>query len=162
MSDWAEVKRGAKRIAAKPRAKHDTRVKDPENIRPLTDRLPRPGKKVAEAKPKTKKGSEISAQQMAELKSGTARIHARLDLHGLTQREAYAELARFMDKQIARGARLLLIITGKGREMQGVLRAALPGWLMAGPWAKYILTIHPAHLRHGGDGATYVLLRKRA
>jgi DNA-nicking Smr family endonuclease len=65
-----------------------------------------------------------------------------------------------MQKQTTRGARLLLIITGKGKDLQGVLRNSLPGWLMAGEFKHQILTIHPAHIRHGGDGATYVLLRR--
>jgi len=161
MPDWQEIKTKAERVTAKLRAVRPANImSDQENFRPLTDRLPRPGKVGLTATPRPKKGHEISGEQMAGLKNGTVKIDAKLDLHGLTQKEAHRELDYFMNKQTARGARLLLIITGKGKDLQGVLRTSLPGWLMASEWAKQILTIHPAHLRHGGDGATYVLLRK--
>ena len=42
----------------------------------------------------------------------------------------------------------------------GVLRRNVPAWLTASPVAGRILTIVPAHLRHGGDGAFYVILRR--
>ena len=128
---------------------------------PLTDRLPRPDKVDLVAALCAKQGNEISGAQMAALKNGTVKIDARMDLHGMTQHLAHGELNHFMKKQILRRSRLLLIISGKGKNLEGVLRAALPGWLMAGEFKTHILTIHPAHIRHGGDGATYVLLRKQ-
>ncbi len=95
-----------------------------------------------------------------KIRDGTLKLEARLDLHGLTQAEAHQELHYFMSKAVATGKRRLLVITGKGRDGGGVLRAALPRWLMAGPFKKHILTLHPAAARHGGDGATYVLLKR--
>lgn len=163
MSEWDGVKKTARKIAVKPRAVTLTakRRDDGENIRTLTDRLPRPGEVGIKTKPKIKQGREISGTQMAALKSGTMKIDARIDLHGMTQRQAHDELNRFMKKQVTRGVRLLLVITGKGKNNEGVLRLALPGWLMDGEWKRYVLTIHPAHQKHGGDGATYVLLRRQ-
>jgi DNA-nicking Smr family endonuclease len=57
----------------------------------------------------------------------------------------------------------LLVITGKGSagEGAGVLRRNAPAWLMASPRSGRILTTEPAHPRHGGDGAFYVLLRRK-
>ena len=98
---------------------------------------------------------------MTALKTGTMKIDARLDLHGMRQFDAHRELNHFLGKQTARGARLLLIITGKGKDLQGILRTSLPAWLMEGEFKSHILTIHPAHHKHGGDGATYVFLRKQ-
>ena len=162
MSDWSEIKDRAKRITKKLRAVRPANNERPNDdmLRPFRDRIPRPTKVDLVTKPKAKKGREISGAQMAALKAGTLRIDARLDLHGMTQFDAFRELNHFMQKQTARGSRLLLIITGKGKDLQGILRAHLPGWLMEGEFKNQILTLHPAHLRHGGDGATYVLLRK--
>ena len=160
MSDWERLKKTARKLpvkkrARKPLAEHDM----PE--RELTDRIPRSRQAKNAAPPKIKKGNEISGHQMAALKAGTIKIDAKLDLHGLNQRQAHEMLDRFLKKQIARAARLLLVITGKGKNNEGVLRAALPGWVMAGEFRPHILTIHPAHQKHGGDGATYVLLRRQ-
>jgi DNA-nicking Smr family endonuclease len=162
MADWSDIKKRAKRITKKIRAVRPANNERPNDdmIRPASDRIPRPTKVDIVAKPKPKQGREISGAQMDELKKGTMRIDARLDLHGMTQFDAFRELNHFMQKQTRRGARLLLIITGKGKNLDGILRANLPGWLMEGEFQNQILTIHPAHLRHGGDGATYVLLRR--
>jgi len=161
MADWQEIKQKAERITARLRAMRPANIlSDQENFNPLMDRIPRPGRVDLVGQPREKMGHEISGAQMEALKGGTMRIDARLDLHGMTQHQAYGELGRFMQRQVTRGARLLLIITGKGKDLQGVLRTSLPGWLMSGEFKPHILTIHPAHLRHGGDGATYVLLRK--
>ena len=51
--------------------------------------------------------------------------------------------------------------TGKGAIGEGILRRNVPGWLAASPLGGRILTIQPAHSRHGGDGAFYVLLRRK-
>jgi DNA-nicking Smr family endonuclease len=161
MADWVEVKKSVKKIVAKPRALAGiNKAEHDANFRALSDRIPRENA-APPAKPKIKKGHEISGSQMAALKAGDIRIDAKLDLHGLTQREAHAQLSYFMKKQIARGVRLLLVITGKGKNNEGVLRMTLPGWLMSSEFKHDVLTIHPAHIKHGGDGATYVLLRRQ-
>jgi DNA-nicking Smr family endonuclease len=95
------------------------------------------------------------------LRQGEIKIDARLDLHGLFQDRAYHELQNFVARQIRSGSRCLLIITGKGRGGEGVLRANLEGWLKASPFAPEILALRPASLRHGGAGAFYLLLRRR-
>jgi DNA-nicking Smr family endonuclease len=94
----------------------------------------------------------------------------RLDLHGMTQDHAFSALSRFLQHQRARGARLVLIITGKGRadygtapvlsEERGILRRLLPLWLQRPEFAGLIAGISQAHPRHGGDGAFYVHLRR--
>jgi DNA-nicking Smr family endonuclease len=96
-----------------------------------------------------------------QLRDGHIIIDARLDLHGMTQAVAHNALAHFITAQHKTGSRKLLIITGKGRGNQGVLRANLPQWLASFKEAPDILTLRPAALKHGGDGAFYVLLKKR-
>ena len=94
------------------------------------------------------------------LRQGEIALQARIDLHGMTQVEAHETLARFLASAVKAGKRNLLIITGKGRGNAGVLKTNLPHWLHALPEAAHVLAIRPAALKHGGDGAFYVLLKK--
>jgi len=105
----------------------------------------------------------IDGATMTRLKRGKVIVDARIDLHGMDQRSAFATLLGFVDTSSRAGRRALLVITGKGSVTQGggVLRRNVPAWLMASPLAGRILAIEPAHLRHGGEGAFYVLLRRK-
>lgn len=94
---------------------------------------------------------------------GRELIDARFDLHGLTQVEAHAALARFLHAAGARGARLVLIITGKGGRGggSGVLRRQVPLWLALPEFRDLVIGFEDAHVAHGGEGALYVRLRRR-
>lgn len=91
-----------------------------------------------------------------------------LDLHGHSLDAAHARLDAGLMQAVAMGARLLLVITGKPRpvaaadrgERRGAIRAKLIDWLAAGPHASRIAAVRPAHQRHGGSGALYVILRR--
>jgi DNA-nicking Smr family endonuclease len=97
-------------------------------------------------------------------------IEARLDLHGFRQREAYTALRSFLFSCSARGLRHVLIITGKGTaaerqrdffgEERGVLRRLVPQWLSEPELRSLVVSYTASHLRHGGDGALYIRLRK--
>lgn len=88
-------------------------------------------------------------------------IEARLDLHGLTKVEAYAQVTRFITRQHRAGHRHVIIITGKGRgNAVGVLRANLPDWLNEPPLRALISTVTHARPEKGGDGVTHVLLKR--
>ena len=43
----------------------------------------------------------------------------------------------------------------------GVLRRNLPRWLTESPVRQIVLRLEPARSQHGGDGAFYVLLRRK-
>src|SRR3569833_1639746 len=95
---------------------------------------------------------------------GREQIDARIDLHGLTQSEAHAALSRFVHAASARGARLVLIITGKGGRgdgERGVLRRHVPQWLALPDFRELVVGFEDAHVAHGGEGALYVRLRRR-
>ncbi len=99
------------------------------------------------------------------MKRGVARgkepIDARLDLHGLTQSEAHAALLRFLRNAHARDARLVLVITGKGRGGEpGVLRRQVPHWLGLPEFRALVVGFEDAHIAHGGEGALYVRVRR--
>ena len=108
-------------------------------------------------------------------------IDARLDLHGMRQREAYPALKGFLRASQARGHRLVLVITGKGgaretaretyeawettpfyESQRGILRRLVPEWLAKPEFRDVVAGVSPAHQRHGGEGALYVRLRKIA
>lgn len=92
-----------------------------------------------------------------------------LDLHGHTLDAAYNRLNRGLEQAIASGARLLLVVTGRPRpadaadrgERRGAIRAKLLDWLAAGPFADRVAAVRPAHPKHGGQGAIYIVLRRK-
>lgn len=94
---------------------------------------------------------------------------ARIDLHGMTLAVAQPVLERFVTSSRVAGRRLVLVITGKGRKggpdapllvRPGALRHYVPIWLHRPPLAGMVQQVTVAHLRHGGEGAYYVYLRK--
>jgi DNA-nicking Smr family endonuclease len=99
------------------------------------------------------------------LARGRAQIDARIDLHGRTQAEAHDALVRFLRVRRAEGARIVLVITGKGMrglsdEERGVLRRQVPLWLRSPQLRETVLGFAPAGPAHGGEGAFYVRLRR--
>jgi DNA-nicking Smr family endonuclease len=93
---------------------------------------------------------------------GSMEIDATIDLHGLTQPVAHAALARFVVGSADMGRRCVLVITGKGnRDGTGVLRAEVPRWLNEPGLRGQILAFTYAQPKHGGEGALYVLLKRR-
>ncbi|WBU52888.1 Smr/MutS family protein [Paracoccus sp. SCSIO 75233] len=104
-----------------------------------------------------------------QMTRGKLRPEAKLDLHGMTLAEAGPELARFILSCHARGFRLVLVITGKGSRAAdpgplptrpGALRHQVPHWLHSPPLSQVVQQVSSAHLRHGGEGAYYVYLRR--
>ena len=95
---------------------------------------------------------------------GKDMIDGRLDLHGLTQAEAHATLLRFLLAASSRGARLVLVITGKGarasEDTRGVLKRQVPQWLGLPEFRALVVGFEDAHVAHGGEGALYVRVRR--
>lgn len=105
----------------------------------------------------------LTRRMRGRVARGKEAIDARLDLHGLTQSEAHAALIDFVRSASARGARLVLIITGKGRRNDGeggVLRRQVPQWLRLPECRAFVIGFEDAHVAHGGEGALYVRLRR--
>ena len=89
----------------------------------------------------------------------TNRYQAILDLHGMTRDEAHKALETFLCTQKIKGAKCVLVITGKGHgkgEGLGILKRKVPLWIESSKIAKYSL---PAAPKDGGDGALYVYLK---
>lgn len=107
---------------------------------------------------------ELDGHTRVRLERGEYPIEGRLDLHGLSLQQAYEALASWLPGEWAQGKRCVLVITGKGRSPDGgpgALRSELPRWLETPPFRDFIRAYTPAAPRHGGDGALYVLLRRK-
>lgn len=97
-----------------------------------------------------------------KLAKGRLPIEARVDLHGMTQDEAYSLLFSFLHRAHASGLRYVLVITGKGSSSggDGVLRRSVPGWLATPAFRMFVSSHEHAARHHGGSGALYLRLRK--
>lgn len=111
----------------------------------------------------------MDAKAFKHMTRGRHDPESRIDLHGLTLAEAHPELIRFVLNAQSAGARLVLVITGKGKPRDddgpiprrtGALRHQVPEWLRQPPLAHAVLQVAQAHRRHGGEGALYVYLRR--
>jgi DNA-nicking Smr family endonuclease len=101
-----------------------------------------------------------------KLARGRAAPDAAIDLHGMRRQEAFATLREFLASAQIEGARLVLVVTGKGRvasegDAAGVLRKSVPNWLRGAEYRSIVLGFEEASRPHGGAGALYVRLRRR-
>jgi DNA-nicking Smr family endonuclease len=113
------------------------------------------------APPLEPKMATLTRRMKQRVAKGKHAIDARLDLHGFTQHEAHSVLLRFLRNAHARDARLVLVITGKGRGGEiGVLRRQVPQWLGLPEFRALVVGFEDAAISHGGEGALYVRVRR--
>jgi DNA-nicking Smr family endonuclease len=99
------------------------------------------------------------------LRRGTVVPDRSIDLHGHTLSSAHHLLDQSLERAVAEGVRVLLIVTGKpprdpAPHRRGLIRASIGDWLAASRHAGRIAAVRNAHPRHGGTGALYVILRR--
>jgi DNA-nicking Smr family endonuclease len=169
---WARVARSARPLRKGPVVPHAVAPK------------PRPKPAAKEALPSTKpapkavpkaapvpRGEALDRQTARKLERGHVPVEARLDLHGMRQRDAHAALRKFLKWAQSKDYRHVLVITGKGAapdtrrsfyedDVRGVLRSAVPHWLAQPDLAHVVVSFSEAPRRLGGEGALYVRLRK--
>ncbi|WP_264211773.1 Smr/MutS family protein [Leisingera thetidis] len=113
---------------------------------------------------------QMDKKSFRRMKGGKLRPEGKLDLHGMRIDTAHPALTRFILSAQAAGKRLVLVVTGKGKERdepgpmpvpRGVLRHKVPQWLSLPPLSQAVMQVTPAHFSHGGEGAYYVYLRRR-
>jgi DNA-nicking Smr family endonuclease len=168
---WARVARGARPLkkgaSARPVVPAKPRAKPGPKSQAVT-LAPKPRPKPAPAA----RNEALDRQTARRLERGRVAVEARLDLHGMRQREAHAALRKFLKWAVAKDYRHVLVITGKGaepdawasfykEEARGVLRASVPRWLAAPDLAHIVLSYSEAPRRLGGEGALYVRLRRK-
>jgi DNA-nicking Smr family endonuclease len=130
-------------------------------VTPEPPPLPEPPAPRQTEKPPTPVREVLDPRIEKNISLGEVMIEARLDLHGKTESDAHEALSTFIESQRKRGRRMLLVITGKGRDGLSVLRTNLPRWCDVPPLDQHILAVRTAAQHHGGEGAYYILLRKK-
>jgi len=158
ISLWAEVARSIQRRpgAAAPLEPPSAPPRAPPASAPAKPAPPAP-------RPGPPPLAPIERKLKRDLARGRGGIDARLDLHGLTQAEAHEALRGFLVGAQARGERLVIVVTGKGKAFSdepGVLRRLTPMWLRAPELRAIVLGFEEAARHHGGAGALYVRLRR--
>lgn len=129
------------------------------------------GEQVARAKPvaRTPPLAPLGHRLKQRVARGREPIDARIDLHGMTQNEAHASLFDFLQRARAGGAKIVLVVTGKGAGRgerdaaaeRGVLKRQVPNWLALPRFRSLVVGFEDAHSSHGGQGALYVRLRRQ-
>lgn len=125
----------------------------------------RPAVRKLEPPPRPKPGTTLDGSWDRKLKGGTIEPGRILDLHGHNLDSAWRAIDQALERSIARGDRVLLLITGHERGGEppverGRIRAAVHDWLAASRHAAHIAAVRNAHRRHGGGGSLYLILRR--
>ncbi|KQZ96087.1 DNA mismatch repair protein MutS [Mesorhizobium sp. Root157] len=124
---------------------------------------PSPAPSAVQAKPKPLAAPHrLDEPTLDKLSKGRLPIEGRVDLHGMTQEQAYSLLYSFLHRAHAGGVRYVLVITGKGSSSggDGVLRRSVPAWLSTPAFRLFVSSHDHAARHHGGSGALYVRLRR--
>jgi len=121
------------------------------------------------AAPAKATGGGLDGQWDKRLKAGAVQPDFTLDLHGHSLDQAYDRLMSGLDQARAMDARVVLLIAGRSRPVdpadrasrRGAIRAKILDWLAASPHESQIAAIRRAHIRHGGEGALYLVFKRR-
>jgi len=156
---WRESNKFTRDVA--PQAAPEDAVETMEEVLPAIEpaRIKPAVKPTAtkEAKPPLK---ALHGREATRLLKSAPPIDATLDLHGLSKTEAHVRVQQFIGASHGAGARHLLIITGKGRDGEGVLRGNLPHWLNDAATRPKIAAFAHARPEKGGAGVLHVLLKR--
>jgi DNA-nicking Smr family endonuclease len=181
---WSQATRTLDPVKAKPRVAPSSaeppagvreRPARAEKSKPPATPKPPPAREPAGSKIQAAPFADFDRRKVRQIGSGKIAIDARIDLHGLRQRDARTELRAFLLDAHGRGLKTVLVITGKGGAQEpdrlgdllgevqrGVLRRNVPRWLEEPDLKAVVLSYTSAGVRHGGEGALYVQLRKSA
>jgi DNA-nicking Smr family endonuclease len=110
-------------------------------------------------------GTTLDGSWDRRLRDGSVEPDRILDLHGMNLESAWRAIDFGLDRAIADGDRVVLLITGHHRPgeppvQRGKIRAAVHDWLAASRHAARIAAVRGAHRRHGGGGSLYLILRR--
>lgn len=150
----------------------------PANSKPA-DPVRKAARAIARQAIQSQPHNNLDRRDKQKLSRGNVDIDARLDLHGHSVERARLSLLGFLQSSRESGHRNVLVITGKGSspftrhtlhstdifqapERQGRLRAEFPRWMAQREFSSHIVGFQPAHPRHGGGGAFYVRLKRKA
>ncbi len=170
------VKPAAQAKPALPVSQHERNGKTvPKSVDPVR----KAARSIARQAMHQQPHNNLDRRHRQKLSRGNVDIEARLDLHGQSVERARMSLLGFLQSSRERGCRNVLVITGKGAspftrhtlhsaevflapERLGRLRAEFPRWMAQQEFASHVVGFQPAHPRHGGGGAFYVRLKRKA
>lgn len=167
---WTEVTRDIDPLRPQPAGEAGPEPKDiPADLTTIEPALParqavQAREPAAERKPPPL--APLGRRMRQRIARGSHAIGERIDLHGMTQRQAHDALLGFLRSARAHNAGIVLVITGKGAagpeagRDRGVLRRQVPLWLQLPTFRELVVGFEPAHRAHGGEGALYVRLRR--
>ena len=107
-----------------------------------------------------------------KLKKGKIPVEKKIDFHGLSVLEAEHLFLETIVGCYKKNLRCVLFVTGKGilkknnegggiKLYYGKIRNSFQLWVKRDEVQKYILSVQPAGIEYGADGAFFVYLRKQ-
>lgn len=119
--------------------------------------------------PARKPSAVLDDRWEKQIKRGALAPEMAIDLHGHNLSGAHVRLNQALAQARSQDVRVLLVVTGKprlsrengGSGQRGAIRAEIGHWLDSSPHADAIASVRTAHPRHGGDGAIYIILRRK-
>jgi DNA-nicking Smr family endonuclease len=160
---WAHVARSAKPLPGRVLPELPPEPAPAIPVKPTALAMPPAAPKARVLPPL----SGIEKRMTKQVSRGQVSLDARIDLHGMRQAEAHSALIGFIHRAHRNGAKLVLVITGKGGEDEGfgigrgVLRRLVPHWLADPSLRREVIGFETASRGHGGEGALYVRIRRR-
>ncbi len=114
-------------------------------------------------------GGNLDSHWERRMKAGKLVPDLTLDLHDHSLDAAYTRIMAGLDQARSMGARVVLVIAGRERpvdpadrsQRRGAIRAKLLDWLAASHHGDAIAAVRRAHRSHGGEGALYLVLKRR-
>ncbi|MGK2285486.1 Smr/MutS family protein [Pedomonas sp. V897] len=160
---WEQVAAQVRPLGNRPSAPALPRVRPPKGPR-AEPVMPAVARHLADV---SVTEATLDAVWDRKIRTGEVLPDLVVDLHGYTREAAYKLLERRLRQAWERRARVVLIVTGKGRSTtpwpetpRGILKEELPRWLDEPGLRPYVSALRPAHQRHGGMGAFYAILRR--
>jgi DNA-nicking Smr family endonuclease len=163
---WQRVTATIRPLSREPVEASDAKTSIPSS-EPSTAPKPRiaPPRRAVAPPSKPSPGNTLDGGWDRRLKAGSIVPDRTLDLHGHNLDSAYGAIDLALERAIAAGERVILLITGHARAgeppvQRGRIRAAVHDWLAASRHARRIAAVRAAHRRHGGGGSLYIILRR--
>jgi DNA-nicking Smr family endonuclease len=163
---WAKVTATIKPLSRDPNESEAPKSPLPAPVANPRGRVPPPRPALPQPRPaETIQQATLDGSWDRRVRTGRLEPDRVLDLHGHTLDWAWQAIDRTLERSIASGDRILLLITGHERKgdpplVRGRIRAAVHDWLAVSRHASRIAAVRGAHRRHGGGGSLYIILRK--
>lgn len=138
----------------------------PHEIKGISVQKPKTAKEIKPIRKNTKTNlivndlTGVDGSKAKKFKRGKIKIDAVLDLHGLNLKQAEELINEQIRNSFEDGKRTIKIITGKGRNSEGLIKKYTPEILNNSKNRNKIIAINEAPYNDGGSGALYVLLKK--